>query len=309
MKGFSGIAFAVVGLAPAWLVACERLREKAPIALAIVLVFPWLFLATAFRAKLAPGIATTARLAAALLAVDVAIDLVHPYPNLFVHVPWEIARVVVVFGAGVLAPRTIGARYVRGIGYAFSALLACAMTHLAIDGSRDETRAVDAALVLGFALDPEGRAQESLVARVDRAAALVKDGHAPLVVASGGAARAGKTEASVIRDLLLERGVAPEMVVLDEASRSTIENFACSSPVLRTRDASRVLLVTEPWHLTRASLLARRHAPSLAFFRAPASSATWRDPRRGPYWLFRDTNGWAQEIIHPQAWPAPCPMR
>jgi uncharacterized SAM-binding protein YcdF (DUF218 family) len=81
--------------------------------------------------------------------------------------------------------------------------------------------------------------------------------------------------------------------VLDEASRSTIENFACSRPMLERLGAKRVLLVTEPWHMTRAMLLARRHGIDPAA--SPASSAIWRDARHAGYWLFRDAIAYVRE--------------
>jgi vancomycin permeability regulator SanA len=180
--------------------------------------------------------------------------------------------------------------------------LPASMLYIGVTGARDGAAPAHAALVLGFALDDAGGARPQLVARVDRAADLYRRGLVPRLILSGGASKAGHTEASVMRDLAMARGVPADAIVLDERARSTIENFACSLPILERLGAVNVLLVTEPWHMTRAMLLARRHGLSVRA--APATSPIWESPRYAAYWLFRDANAFVRELVR-QPWAAP----
>ena len=143
---------------------------------------------------------------------------------------------------------------------------------------------------------------------MEHAIDLVKRGVVPKLVLSGGAGKNGHTEAGVMRDLALAAGVPTEALILDEAARSTVENFACSRILLDHMGARRVLVVTEPWHMTRAMLLARRHGFDAV--QSPASSAIWRSPRDAGYWLFRDAVAYLREMARdPFAEPGICAAR
>ena len=300
---------AVACLAGAWLFPYEAWRDLAPWRLAIAIAIPWTLAAAAWRSVLPDGWPTTVRLAAILVLVDILVDLAVPYPRRYTSVPWELARIAALVVAAWLAPKLARARRTaRGLRIAslvFTAHIPIAMAAIAIMGSDDEAAPADAALVLGFALAEDGTPRPQLVARVDRAVELYQRKLVPRLIMTGGVAKAGRTEASVMRDLALARGVPAEAVVLEEQSRSTIENFACSGPVLQTLGAQRVLLVTEPWHMSRALLLARRHGLDLRA--APASSPVWESPRHAVYWLFRDANAFVRESLRqPFAEPSPC---
>jgi len=248
-------------------------------------------------------------LALALVVVDQLLDLISPYPRRFGLVGWELAKLAALAGGWLLAARLPPARWWRWVAGALagaSLVLALAvpatMLYLAIDGSRDDTAPADAALVLGFALAPDGSAQPQLQGRMAHAIDLYQHGTVKRLVLSGGATKNGHTEAGVMRDLARAAGVPADALVLDEAARSTIENFACSRPLL---GSARVLLVTEPWHMTRAELLAKRHG--IAALASPASSAIWESPRHAAYWLFRDAIAYLHERARdPFAEPGTC---
>jgi len=293
-------ALAIVGLYAVWAFPYEAWRESSPILLAIVIALVWIPVAAAWRRP-------TMRVIAVLALVDVALDVLSPYPPRFTVVPWEIVRALALVAASFVAPR-IPARVARTLRIASLGAAAAIVTSIfviAILGARDQEEKSDAALVLGFALADDGSPRPQLVSRVDRAVALYKAGNAPLLVLSGGAAKNRKTEASVMRDLAVARGVPDDALVLDQDARSTIENFACARPLLDARHAKRVLLVTEPWHMARAMLLAHRHGIDARS--APATSPIWESPRHAAYWLYRDANAWVRELVkQPFAAPGTC---
>lgn len=298
---------------------CETWREESPRALAAFLATAWTLLAAAFLAPPPRGgrgaFGAAACLAGVLVLADAALDGASVYAPRLAHLGWEMARVAAVLVAGALAVPLAragrGARrailVARVAGVAGGLVVPIAMAVVALDGARDESGEgpADAAVVLGFTLADDGTPRPQIVARVERGVELWRAGVVPRLVLTGGAPKAGRTEASVMRELAEARGAPASALVLEPNARSTIENFACARPLLDALGARRVLVVTEPWHMTRAMLLARRHG--LDARRAPASSEVWRDPRRAAYWVFRDAVAYARELARdPWATPGRC---
>jgi uncharacterized SAM-binding protein YcdF (DUF218 family) len=117
--------------------------------------------------------------------------------------------------------------------------------------------------------------------------------------------RAGRTEAAVMRELLLGAGVPASRIILEDRARTTLENFACSGPILRRLGAGRVLLVTDAWHMTRALLLARRHGL------LPEPSPVPQSPGgrlASLGWVLRDAGAYvAERFRNPFVGPVRCP--
>lgn len=110
----------------------------------------------------------------------------------------------------------------------------------------DAPAPASAAVVLGAAAH-DGRPCAELEARLARAAALWREGWAPVVVCSG-----GEPEALAMRDSLLAGGLPASAVIVDTAGVST------RATVERAAGRGRVLLVTSPWHVHRTRAEARR---------------------------------------------------
>lgn len=118
----------------------------------------------------------------------------------------------------------------------------------------------DALVVLGARVLPDGRPSDALRYRVHTGVRLFHEGAAPLLLFTGagaagppGAPSAGlPTEADVALRLATAQGVPEDRCLLERASMTTWENAAFSAPLLRERDARRVLVVTDRYHLFRA---------------------------------------------------------
>ncbi len=114
----------------------------------------------------------------------------------------------------------------------------------------------DAIIVLGARVLPGGVASGSLRSRAEGAAELYHAGRAPWVVTTGAHHAGPPGEAVVAREILLAAGVPDSVILLEEKSRNTHGNLLFARGLLP--DARRVILVTEPFHVARALLLARR---------------------------------------------------
>ena len=99
-----------------------------------------------------------------------------------------------------------------------------------------------------------------LWARIEAAEAYLKEVPEALCIASGGQGPGEQiSEAAVIRTNLIERGIAPERILLEDKSRNTRQNIVFSKALLQEHQLGHtVAIVTDEYHQARAALLARR---------------------------------------------------
>ncbi len=133
-----------------------------------------------------------------------------------------------------------------------------AAVHAVLEGTRlpADHGVADAIVVLGATVLPNGEASGSLRARAEAAASCFHEGRAPVVVTTGAHHRGPPGEAVVARAILLAAGVPDSRILIEEKSRNTYGNFLFARGLIP--DAQRILVVTEPFHLARALLLARQ---------------------------------------------------
>ena len=124
-------------------------------------------------------------------------------------------------------------------------------------GNSDQARPVDAIVVLGAA-QYDGRPSPQLRARLDHAVELWKRGVAPLVVVTGGNQPGDRfTEASASASYLSQHGVTSAAILQENRGHSSWESLVGVARLLNERDASRVLLVSDPFHSLRIRLVAQ----------------------------------------------------
>jgi uncharacterized SAM-binding protein YcdF (DUF218 family) len=133
-----------------------------------------------------------------------------------------------------------------------------ALVMVLIVSQQDQRRAVDAIVVLGAA-QYNGRPSPVLRARLDHALRLYREGHAPRIIVTGGMGRGDTTsEATVGRRYLVTRGVPSDAVVVQAQGRSTQASMTAVGEWLENEGLSRVLLVSDPFHMFRLRMEARR---------------------------------------------------
>jgi uncharacterized SAM-binding protein YcdF (DUF218 family) len=120
------------------------------------------------------------------------------------------------------------------------------------------TASHDAAVVLGAAVDPDGRPSQALLRRVAHGIALYHAGRVPRLVMSGGVVRRPPAEALLMRDAALAAGLPAEAVLVETASVDTLGNALFCRELLAREGLGRVLLVTDRSHLPRALYTFRR---------------------------------------------------
>lgn len=150
-----------------------------------------------------------------------------------------------------------------------------ALAAVLVTSQHDQRRPVDAIIVLGAA-QYNGRPSPVLRARLDHAIGLYREGYAPLIVVTGGVGRGDSlSEAIVGRRYLVRREVPDESAIAQPVGRSTRTSMTAVGGWLHGRGLRRVLLVSDPFHMFRLRLEARRIA--LEAYTSPTESSPISD--------------------------------
>lgn len=124
------------------------------------------------------------------------------------------------------------------------------------EARHDETAPADAIIVLGTA-QFAGRPSATFQARLDHAQALYEAGYAPLIVLTGGSADGDDfSEAEVGRDYLIERGVPVGALLAVPDGRTSYQSLRVASAIIKERDVTTVLMVSDPFHMFRVKRIA-----------------------------------------------------
>lgn len=114
--------------------------------------------------------------------------------------------------------------------------------------------APELAVVLGGGTDPAGTLAPASVARAHRAAQLAHERPELAIIASGGPPAAARSEAELMRDVMVARGVAPARIAVEDESADTLDNAVLvSARYLRELEPRPLYVVTSPFHLERAT--------------------------------------------------------
>lgn len=109
----------------------------------------------------------------------------------------------------------------------------------------------DVIVVLGAGMDADGTLHNSSILRVEKAVALFHAGAAPRMHFTGGKAREnGPSAGQMMAELAHNLSVPMNVTSIEGRSQSTLQNALFSQPMLK--DATRIILVTEGFHLPRS---------------------------------------------------------
>jgi uncharacterized SAM-binding protein YcdF (DUF218 family) len=125
-------------------------------------------------------------------------------------------------------------------------------------GGRDEARKADAIVVLGAA-QYNGTPSPVFEARLDHAVRLYKDGIAPVLIVTGGKGRPGDTttEAEAARDYAIAQGVPASKILVEDQSRTTLEQLRTVGQMLRDSGLRSAVIVSDRTHMLRSLRIAR----------------------------------------------------
>jgi uncharacterized SAM-binding protein YcdF (DUF218 family) len=148
--------------------------------------------------------------------------------------------------------------FIVAFSVAILAVVAIGMLGFAIvnQARQDEAAPADAIVVLGTA-QWAGRPSTTFQARLDHAFDLFQAGYAPVVVLTGGTAPGEQfSEAEVGSNYLRSRGVPDHALITVPVGMNSQESLQAAATPLHERDAHRLILVSDPFHMFRVKRIA-----------------------------------------------------
>ena len=138
------------------------------------------------------------------------------------------------------------------------------------EGAIENLQTADAIVVLGAA-EWGGLPSPIFQARLDRAFDLFIQKYAPLIILTGGKGRNSiVSEAEAGKEYLIMRGIESEYMVIEEESRTTVENLRYVSSIIEEHDLHSILLVSHDFHIMRAKKIAEDNG--ITVFPAPVKA-------------------------------------
>jgi uncharacterized SAM-binding protein YcdF (DUF218 family) len=109
-----------------------------------------------------------------------------------------------------------------------------------------------AIVALGFGLEDDGAMRGELIDRLTGAAAAAKAAPESPVVVTGGNPKNGVAEGDAMRNWLVDNGIAPERIHVENEANSTVQNAQLTQPILESIGAQSVVLATSINHIRRS---------------------------------------------------------
>lgn len=123
---------------------------------------------------------------------------------------------------------------------------------------QDQRYQADAIVVLGAA-QYNGRPSPVLQARLDHAAVLFRAGYAELIVVTGGIVAGDRmSEATAGQRYLVSTGIPATSIAVAPEGRTTAGSMTAVADYLHGEGLNRAILVSDPFHLARLRIEARR---------------------------------------------------
>lgn len=149
----------------------------------------------------------------------------------------------------------------------------------------DQARPAGAIVVLGAA-QYVGHPSPVLRARLDHAIALWRRNLAPVMIMTGGTGTGDTTsEAAVSQRYAIRNGVPAERILMENEGRTTSQSMEGVATLMSSRGRRDVLLVSDPFHMLRLTILARRHGLQPYSSPTPTSPITANRAERWKYAL------------------------
>jgi uncharacterized SAM-binding protein YcdF (DUF218 family) len=123
-------------------------------------------------------------------------------------------------------------------------------------GEEASPEPADVIIVLGAAVWPHGPSP-ALQARLTHAVFLYREGYAENIILSGGLGTHPPTEAEAMQAVMLGMGVPGDALYLEKRSVNTLENLTFSREIMQSNGWQKAIIVSDPFHIKRALLVAR----------------------------------------------------
>ncbi len=137
------------------------------------------------------------------------------------------------------------------------ALLAIYASAILISSYDKDTENADYLIVLGCKLD-KNKPTTTLISRIDKAVSYLDDKPECKVIVSGGITEGNSiSEAQIMSDLLVERGIDPSRIIIEDQALDTYENFFYSRKLMK--EGKKICFCSSDYHILRSKLMANKN--------------------------------------------------
>jgi len=141
-------------------------------------------------------------------------------------------------------------------------------------------QAADAIVVFAGGVGESGKAGGGFQERVAQAVDLYRAGYAPKLIFSSGYVFTLR-EAEVMKAVAVDNGVPAEAILLEEKAANTHQNVTYTKQLLDQHQWRRILLVSSPYHMRRATSTWHKLAPEVAVTPTPVPQSQFYSHERG----------------------------
>ncbi len=141
----------------------------------------------------------------------------------------------------------------------------------------------EAVIVLGCKVNGD-KPSRMLARRLDSAYEFLNEHKSVIVVVSGGKGDDEQiSEAEAMKNYLLNKGISPDRIIMEDMSVNTYENLKFSAQILETKNINDVAVVTDGFHQYRAGYIAEKFGLESSAINAGTDMLTkWLIPT---YWI------------------------
>ncbi|MFC1674320.1 ElyC/SanA/YdcF family protein [Candidatus Omnitrophota bacterium] len=145
---------------------------------------------------------------------------------------------------------------------------------------RDLPRNAEAIVVFAGGVGESGKAGQGFEERVQYAVELYKQGYAKNMIFSSGYTYVFE-EPAVMKALAVSLGVPETAIILEDEAKNTYENVKFTREILDKKGWDKILLVSSPYHMRRASLVFQKQAKEVKVIYTPITKSIFysRDKR------------------------------
>ncbi len=130
----------------------------------------------------------------------------------------------------------------------------------------------DCIVVLGGGVGESGKAGQGYEERVQYAVELYKQRYADNLIFSSGYMHVYR-EPLVMKALAVSQGVPQEAIILENEAKNTFENVKFTKEILNKNSWDKIILVSSPYHMRRASLVFAKIAKDIQVAYAPIKNS------------------------------------
>ncbi|WP_032091907.1 ElyC/SanA/YdcF family protein [Necropsobacter rosorum] len=130
------------------------------------------------------------------------------------------------------------------------------ITHQPITDKLEQPLGENAAIItLGYALNPDGSMHEILIQRLEKTLELAKQNPDSLIIVTGGVPQNNKTEGTLMKQWLIDKGIPTERIYSDDYARSTVENALFARYAVAKHKIKHAVLISSGSHVRRGQAL------------------------------------------------------